>query len=211
MRQTLLAAGSGGSFAGHPYDAEFNGGQGDWLIWEGIPPNTADFNSTVPGAVYMESGTIITRASIPAFPFTVEAFCSSILYDDINTVYANATLGLGPTPPDINGGGFYGLEWDVDTLGKIGIFDGKFVPMFGDTPDHFGTIQENTSGLVNQVPFHQKMVVHSASNIDLYYRRDSSPSFTTYLTGVNPAMASMTCLYLVSFGCTTAWDWIRFT
>lgn len=209
LARTLLLGGSGDSFAIDPataYNDEFDDGQGDWQIWD-VLGHDADFNVTSPGRVYMESGLIVTRAGLPTPPFVVEAHCASIVYDNINTP-GNATLGVGYTPTNTTNGGFYGLEWDIDTPGAIGIYDGEFIPMFGDEPTHYGTIQNNTVGTANQVPHWQRMIVHSADNIDLYWSKTGT-SFTTYATGVNP-IVTLQSLYLVSFACTTTWEYVRF-
>lgn len=207
----------GGSHAGgavtlpETFDDEFVGVNTEWSVWTNIGGSTVDFDTTTPGTVHMQHATWITRPRIPAFPFTVEAYCSYLLYDNINTQTANASLALGFPPTSIADGGFWGLEWDVDTLGRIGIYDGKFVPV-ASTPSHFGSIIDNQLGLVNQIPHKQRMVCHSATNIDLQYTKDvvsASPTWSTYITGVNPGI-TLNTVYLASFGCTTEWEYVRF-
>lgn len=209
--RTLLGASHGGGAVSTPYglyNDSLTGGQGHWNIWDVLGHN-ASFNGTVPGHLYMESGLIVTRTGLPTPPFSMQIHCTSITYDNINTP-GNATLGVGYTPTTTANGGFWGLEWDIDTPGYIGIYDGEFIPMFGDTPDHYSTIKENTAGHVNEVPHWQRMVVHSANNIDLYYTREDVPmTWTTYATGINP-IVTLDCLYIVSFACTTTWRDLSF-
>lgn len=204
-QRLLMSVGASGSFT-VPMDEEFNGANTNWTL---TGTNLPDFGVTTAGKLRMPSGSVAHRARIPAFPFTMTAFCSYILYDNINTVYANATLAVGEaTPAGSPGPIFWGLEWDVDVLGSICVFDGRFAN-FAATPTHLSTKTNETAGLSRQVPHYQRMIANSATSYDLQWSLDGT-SWTTYATALNPTLTAGAVM-LVSFGCITEWDWVRFS
>jgi hypothetical protein len=192
---------------GLAYDDEFDGENREWTI-AGL--NDVEFNGDrYPGAVFMESGMVVHRARVPPLPFTVTAYCSSLVYDDIYSVYANATLAIGGNvDPAGRGPRFYGLEWDVAHLGKIGIFDGVF-DHYRATPRHLGRMKFETPGLAMQIPHYQRLVVNSGNDVDLYYSTDGV-DYKNYAKGRDPGL-NVEAVMLVSFGCETVWDWVRFS
>lgn len=206
LGQRLLIPSGGGGVVAPEWNEEFNG---DGSVWTVAGANAVSFNDVVPGAVAMESGMVIVRPSVPPAPFTVTAFYSVIEYDDIDTIFANATLAIGGAEDaDSTGPKFYGLEWDVDQLGSIAIYDGLFAD-YAATPTHLGTKTNETAGLALQVPHYQRMIVRSGTDIDLLYSFDGE-TWITYATGRNPGI-ELEAVLLVSFGCETAWDWVRFS
>lgn len=204
----LLTAASGGTGSGFSrFDDEFSDTTNHG--WTVSGSNGVDFDTTTASCVHMQSGMVIHRARIPATPFTVTAYLSAVTLDDINTVYANASLMIGEaTPASSPGPIMWGPEMpDVDILGRTARYDGRFAN-FGATPTHLGTKIEAV-GHVYDVPTYQRIVVHSATNMDILYSTDNV-TYSTYATGLNPTLTPGAIL-LVSFGCTTDWDWVRFT
>ena len=208
MVRRLPRGGTGGFTPHPPYDEEFLGDGGAWTL-TAILGGTLDINTTAPGKIHMPTGSAAHKVGLPSFPFTVTAFCSYILYDDINSVYANATLAISEASPAGSPGPLHwGLEWDVDILGSIAVYDIRRVS-FGGSLTHLGTKQNETAGLTREVPHYQRIVAHSSTDYDLQWSLDGS-SWTTYGTAFNPTLTAG-AIMLISFGCTTEWDWIRFT
>lgn len=207
MRTRLLMAGGGSGGFRPPYNDEFDGySPMAWTLDGTFPP---DINSSVPGKIYMPVGSTAHRALIPPMPFTVTAFMSSVTVTDLHTSYGNATLGIAEASP----GGQPGPLWwgtempDIDFLDKTARYDGRFAN-FAAEPTHLGTKIEAV-GHVYDVPTYHRIVVHSATNMDILYSTDNV-TYSTYGTGFNPTLTPG-AIILVSFGMTTEWDWVRFT
>jgi hypothetical protein len=203
-----LLIGPGGGTAPPLFDDEFDQGNRGWTLSD-LLSNGYDFGVTNAGHLRLGSGSVAHRARIPAMPFTVTAFLSSVVFDDINTTYGNATLGIAEASP----AGSPGPKWwgpempDVDSLGATARYDGRFAN-FAATPTHLGT-RIDGSGHAFEVPTYQRIIVHSATNMDIEYSTDGV-SYSSYGTGFNPTLTPG-AIILVSFACTTQWDWVRFT
>ena len=204
IARRLMTSGGGGTFGAIDYNDEFNGPNVDWVV-----VSSADFGDTTPGTVHIPSGNRIARPRVPPVPFTVTAYCSSILFDDIDNDYANASLAVGEgSNLGTTGPKHYALHGlDVAFLGHIGVIDGLW------TNYSTGPVQGSyvaLDGIEYQVPHYQRLVVHSGTNVDLYYSFNGS-SWSTYATGQNPNLASVESVLLLSYACTTEWDWVRFS
>lgn len=200
MSRALL--GRGGGRTPDPFNDEFDLGNRGWTLAGGTPPTIAS------GKLHMPSGSTAHRARIPAMPFTMTAFCSSLVFDDINSVYAGAGPNIAEASPAGSPGPvWWGPDWDVDILGKICIYDGRWSDFTHQTGHLHAKILE-TSGLTLQVPFYLQILVHSATNMDAYYSTDNV-TYTVYCTGVNPTLTPGAVMFM-SFGATTEWDWVRF-
>lgn len=206
----MMVSGSGGGLVapGNGFDEEFNGGMGDWVAPD-LGFGTADINTTSPGEAYMPRGTALHRASIPTPPFTMTARCTFLQYDNIYTTFANASLGLAEASPSAPPGPqMYVLQWDIAFLGEIGVIDGYW-EQYVDTPTHLGPYVKLSDDLTHQIPHWQRMVVNSFTDIDTYYSTDGL-NWTLYDSGTNPGFTPG-AVVLLSYACTTRWDWIRFT
>jgi hypothetical protein len=195
---------SGGSPTGMSrYNAEFAGPKADW-----IAVTDADFGQTTPGAVHIPSGNRVVRLTVPPTPFTVTARCSYLKYDDIDRSFGNASLAVGGAGHAATiGPKHYALQHDIAYLGEIGIVDGLW-GQYADTPTHLRPYVK-LGGLEWERPHYQRMVVHSGTNIDTSYSWDGR-NWTTYATGTNPNV-DVEAVLLLSYACTTEWDWVRFT
>ena len=212
LGQRLLTASRGGGTIISPgllaYDEEFDGSQGQWTAPD-LGFGTADINDTSPGEAYMPSGTALHRAGLPTPPFTVTARCTFLEYDNIDTTFGNASLGLAETAPaESPGPQMYVLQWDIAFLGEIGVIDGYW-EQYVDTPTHLGPYVKLGDGDAFELPHYQRMVVNSFTDIDTFYSLDGT-DWMAYDTGTNPGFTPG-AIVLLSYSSTTRWDWVRFT
>lgn len=210
MDRLLIGGGANGPGVGL-YNDEFDKGNRGFVFTGTTSP---DIGTTTPGVLHMPSGSAAHRARIPPMPFTVVAFLSSIVMDDISSIYGNASLVIAEaTPAGAPGPVFWGPEMpDVDALGTTALYDGRFAN-FGAEPTHLGT-KIQASGHVYDVPRYQRIDVHSPTNMDILYSSDittppQSATWSTYGTGFNPTLTPGAIMF-VSFGCQTEWSWLRF-
>lgn len=209
-RRLLSVAGSGGGIIApdNGFDEEFNGGMGDWVAPD-LGFGTADINTTSPGEAYMPVGTALHRVGLPTPPFTVTARCTFLQYLDIDASFGNASLGLAEASPATSPGPkMYVFQWDIAFLGEIGAIDGYW-EQYVDTPTHLGPYVKLGDGDLYEIPHWQRLVVNSFTDIDTYYSTDGI-NWITYDTGTNPGFTPG-AVVLLSYGCTTRWDWVRFT
>lgn len=208
-RRLLTTSNGGGGITepGHEFDEEFNGPNTDWTV---AGSNDVSFNDAVPGNVFMKSGMVIHRASIPAFPFTVTAFASNLEFNDIYSQFGASMLCVGGSAnAATTGPKFYAIQWDVAFLGEIGIIDGTYDNY--TTQVHQNTYIKLSDDLEHEIPHYLRLTVNSPSSISSYWSEDGE-NWETFLTNYNPGLGvTIDSVLLCSFACEVAYDWLRFT
>lgn len=180
-----------------------------YSAWTISGSNSVEFGTGGPNTVHMQSGMVIHKVGLPAYPFTVTAHLTAVTMDNINTTPGNASLAIAEASPAGSPGPiFWGPEMpDVDIFGRTARYDGRFAN-FSATPTHLGTKIEAV-GHVYDVPTYQRIVANSATDMDLLYSTDGV-TYSTYGTAFNPTLTPG-AIMLVSFGCTTDWTLPVFT
>ena len=186
-----------------PWDDEFDGsGQGKWIN-EVSSGGSFDLNKTVKSHILAQTTTTVRLPSIPPTPFTVTAKCSSVVYDNLTSTAANASLGVG----EATLGKFEAIEWDIDTLGQVGPYVGVWANI-GASPTHRGTLI-NTEGFALQDTHYQRVIVASTTDVT-YQWSFGGKLWTTIAANANPGF-TIASVVILSYACVTAWDWVRFT
>lgn len=206
----LLTAADGGNgivLNASSFDDEFNGPNAGWTV---AGSNGVSFNTAVAGNVFLESGMVIHRATIPAFPFTVTAYASSLQFNDIYSQFGASMLCVGGSAnAATTGPEFYAIQWDVAFLGEIGIIDGTYDNY--TTQVHQNTYVKLGDDLTYEIPHYLRLTVNSANSISSYWSDDGT-TWHTFLTHYNPGLGvTIDSVLLCSFACEVAYDWLRFT
>lgn len=180
------------------WDEEFDATLGAWKVGTGGPVTVRDSHLRMP------TSTAVYRTGVPPIPFEVVAKCAAVNFDNLHTTTANASLGLGVADP--TAGASFSLELDIGIVDNTSFFGAHWTNLVFD--NNIGTELRHV-GYAIAVPHWQKLVVNSTTSVDGWFSMDGI--FWTYqeLSAYNPSL-TIGSVTLMSYGCQTAWDYVRF-